>query len=65
MPARSHGVSSFLWALGLGLYIWIGGIAVVFSSALSFAVAAVSGCLIFLFVRVYGEDEPRQPEGRR
>ena len=38
--------------------------AVGFSSALSFAAAAVSGCLIFLFVRVYGEDEPRRPAGR-
>ena len=29
--------------------------------AVSFIVGCVAGFLIFLFVRVYGEDEPRRP----
>jgi len=61
LPAISHGVTSFLWAVGLSVYIWLGGVAVGFSSAAAFVVAAVAGCAIFLFVRIYGEDEPRRP----
>jgi hypothetical protein len=61
LPALSHGVVSFLWALGLGAFIWAGGVAVGVSSAAAFVVAAVAACAIFLFVRVYGEEEPRRP----
>ena len=61
-PAFDHGVISFLWALFFGLFIWIGGSAVGYGSRASrFIIGAVVGFLIFLFVRVYGEDEPRRP----
>jgi len=60
-PSISHGITSFLWAFFLGLFIWIGGAAVGISSAISFIAGAVGGFLIFVFVRVYGEDEPRRP----
>jgi hypothetical protein len=60
-PSISHGITSFLWALFFGLFIWIGGRAVGFSSAVTFIAGCVGGFLIFLFVRVYGEDEPRRP----
>ena len=43
------------------MFIWLGGIAVGFSGATSFVVGAVAGFGIFLYVRVYGEDEPRRP----
>jgi hypothetical protein len=58
MPAFSHGVTSFLWALVFALFIWFGAIAVGFSGALSFVVACVAGAGIFLYVRIYGEDDP-------
>ena len=58
MPAFSHGVTSFLWALGFALFIWLGGVAVGFSGALTFVVACVAGFGIFLYVRIYGEDDP-------
>jgi len=61
MPSIAHGITSFLWALFFFLMIWIGGVAVGFSSATTFVVGAVAGFLIFLFVRVYGEDEPKRP----
>jgi hypothetical protein len=60
-PASDHGVSSFLWGLFFGLFIWIGGSAVGFTSSTTFIIGAVVGFLTFLFVRVYGEDEPRRP----
>ena len=61
MPAFAHGVISFIWALVFGVFIWIGGVALGYGSALSFVVGCVAAFLIFLFVRVYGEDEPRRP----
>jgi len=60
-PAISHGITSFLWALFLGLFIWIGGQAVGIAAGISFIAGAVGGFLIFLYVRIYGEDEPRRP----
>jgi hypothetical protein len=59
MPAVSHGVTSFLWAVGFAVFIWIGGIAVGISGATSFVLGVVAGAAIFLFVRIYGEDTPR------
>jgi hypothetical protein len=60
-PAIGHGITSFLWALFFGLFIWIGGRALAFGSAVSFIAGCVAAFLIFLFIRVYGEDEPRRP----
>jgi hypothetical protein len=61
LPAFSHGVTSFVWALALAVFIWLGGMSVGMSRATAVVVAAVSGCAIFLFVRIYGEDDPRRP----
>ena len=60
-PSVDHGVISFLWAVGLGLYIWLGSLAVGVSSGTAFVVAAVAAFGIFFLVRVYGEEEPRRP----
>jgi SNF family Na+-dependent transporter len=64
LPAFSHGVTSFLWALGLAVFIWLGGMSVGISRATAGVVAALSGCAIFLFVRVFGDEELRQPSSR-
>ncbi len=60
LPAMSHGVTSFIWAVGFAVFIWIGGIGIGISRATSGLFALVALCAIFLFVRVYGEDEPRR-----
>jgi hypothetical protein len=59
-PSIDHGVISFAWAVGLGLYIWIGLRAVGVGSAPAFVIACVGAFAIFLFVRIYGEEEPRR-----
>jgi hypothetical protein len=61
MPAWDRGVTSFLWGLGLGLYLWLGMLAVGVSGATAFILAALAGAAIFLFVRLYGGGEPRRP----
>jgi len=57
-PSVDKGVSAFLWAFGLALYLWLGMLAVGVSKATSFILAAVLGCAIFLYVRLYGEQRP-------
>jgi hypothetical protein len=61
LPAWDRGVTSFLWGFSLGLYLWLGMLAVGVSGATAFIIAAVSGAAIFLVVRLYGGDEPRRP----
>lgn len=64
-PAFAHGVVSFVWGFVLGLYLWLGLLAVGVTGATSFILGAVCGFLIFLYVRIYGVEEPRRPPGRR
>ena len=64
-PSIDHGVVSFLWAFGLGLFIFLGLIAVGVSTATAFILAAVAAGGIFLYVRVFGEEQPRRQPGHR
>jgi hypothetical protein len=59
-PSISPGVTSFLWALFFGLYVWIGGSFVGYNGAVTFIAGCVVGFLTFLLVRIYGDDEPRR-----
>jgi hypothetical protein len=59
-PSIDHGVTSFLWALVLGLFLWLGMLAIGVAKPTAFILAAVAAFLIFLYVRLYGEDEPRR-----
>ena len=59
-PSIDHGVASFLWAFGLGLFLWLGMLAIGVDGATAFILAAVAAFGIFLYVRIYGEEEPRK-----
>jgi hypothetical protein len=63
-PSFSGGVTSFIWGLVFGLFLWLGMLAVGVSGATSFIVGAVAGFGIFLYVRAYGADAPVPPRGR-
>ena len=63
-PAISHGVISFVWALVFGLYIWLGGLAVGVNGGTAFIFGALAGFLVYLYVMVYGTDEPRRQPRR-
>lgn len=54
-PSIDRGVTSFLWAFGLALYIWIGLLAIGVNSATAFIIGALSMGAIFLFVRTFGD----------
>ena len=57
-PSIDPGVTSFLWGFGLGLFLWLGMLAVGVSGATAFILAAVAAGAIFLYVRLYGEQPP-------
>jgi hypothetical protein len=64
MPSFDRGLTSFLWAFGLGLYLWLGMLAIGIGGATAFIFAALAAGVIFLYVRIYGEDEVRRPPRR-
>jgi amino acid permease len=57
MPAIDKGVQAFLWAAFFFLYLWFGMLAIGVSGATAFILALICGLLIFLYVRIFGEDE--------
>jgi hypothetical protein len=61
MPSFDRGLTSFLWAFGLGLYLWLGMLAIGVNKATAFIFAALSAGAIFLYVRLYGGDEVSRP----
>jgi membrane protein implicated in regulation of membrane protease activity len=64
-PSIDHGVASFLWAAGFGMFIYLGLVAVGISQADGVILAALSFAAIFLYVRIFGEQELRQPTSPR
>jgi hypothetical protein len=65
-PSIDPGLTSFLWAFGLALYLWIFMLAVGIDGATSAVLAALAFFAIFLYVRLYGEEElPMRYQGPR
>jgi hypothetical protein len=62
-PSIDQGVQAGLWGIGLGLLIWLGLLAFGVSGATSFIMAALAGAAIFLYVRMFGGDEPQRSRG--
>jgi hypothetical protein len=59
-PAFSPGFTSFLWGLGLGVFIFLGLLAIGISMGTAFVFGIVAGVLIFFYVRLYGADQLRR-----
>jgi hypothetical protein len=64
-PSVAHGVLSFIWGLVFGLYVWLGALAVGVQGATAFIVGALVGAGSFLYVRIFGVEQPRRQSGRR
>ena len=56
-PSIDHGVKSFLWALFFFLFLWFGMLAVGVEQGTAFILGLVFSALIFLFIRIFGEEE--------
>jgi len=63
-PSIDRGTSAGLWAIGFGLYIFLGALAVGVSLGVSFIVTILATGLIFLFIRLYGSGGGRSPARR-
>ena len=64
-PSVDHGVQAFIWAVVFFLFLWFGMLAVGVSQAIAFILSLVLGLLIFLFVRIFGEEDLARPQARR
>ena len=58
-PSIDPGITSFLWALFFGLFVWAGLLAIGVSQGTALVLGLLSFGAVFLFVRLYGEDSPR------
>jgi hypothetical protein len=63
-PSVDKGVQAFLWAFFFFLYLWLGMLAVDVSGATAFIFAGILAAAIFLFIRIYGEEEPSRGRPR-
>jgi hypothetical protein len=61
MPSFDRGLTSFLWALGFGLFLWLGMLAVGVEGATAFIFGGLAAAGIFFFVRLFGGDDVRRP----
>ena len=57
-PSIDKGVTSFLWAFGFFLFLWLGMLSIGVSGGTAFVLAAVAGFGIFFYVRLFGEGRP-------
>ena len=64
-PSIDQGVIATIWAVGLGIYIYFGLIAVGASGATAIVIALVSFAGIWLLVRLRGEEPVRRPRRGR
>ena len=55
----SHGFTSFLWAFGLGAYVWLGLVAVGVGVGTALLLGLLAGLGIFFLVLFYGGEEFR------
>ena len=59
-PVFSHGFTSFLWALGSGLFVWVGLAAVDVGGGTAFVLGLLIGVAVFFYVLLYGGDQYRR-----
>jgi hypothetical protein len=65
-PSIDQGVIALIWAVGLGIYIYFGLLAIGESGAIAIVITLVSVAGIWLLVRLRGEEKPlRRPTRRR
>jgi len=57
-PSIDPGVTSFIWAVVLGLFVWAGLLAIGTSQGTALVIGLLAFGGIFLFVRLQGGDDP-------
>jgi hypothetical protein len=57
-PSIDPGITSFIWAFLLALFVWLGQLAVGVSSGTALVIALLAFGGMFLFIRLQGGDDP-------
>jgi hypothetical protein len=57
-PSIDPGVSSFIWAFLLALFVWLGLLAIGISQGTALVIALLSFGAMFLFIRLQGGNDP-------
>jgi hypothetical protein len=55
-PSIDRGITSFIWAFVLALFVWAGLLAIGISKGTALILGLLSFGAIFVFVRLHGED---------
>ena len=55
MPSLDRGLVSALWAIGLGLFLLLGMLALGVDKGTAFIVSPIASAAIFFYVRIFGE----------
>ena len=53
-PAIGQGAAAFLWAVGLGLFVFVGMLAISISKATSIVVSIIAAAAIFFAILLFG-----------
>lgn len=56
-PSFDHGLTSGLWAIGLGLFILVGSISVGLSKGTAFVIAPLAAIAIYILIRTRGQED--------
>ena len=64
-PSIDQGVIAFIWAVGLGLFIYFGLVAIGENGAIAVVISMISFAAIWLVVRLRGEQQPTRPRSKR
>ena len=59
-PSIDHGVQSGMWAVGLGIVVLLGLLGIGIDAATAFIVSPLVAAAIFVFIRLYGEEDLRR-----
>jgi hypothetical protein len=57
-PSIDPGITSFIWALLLALFVWAGLLAIGTSKGTAFVLALLAFGAMFLFIRLQGGNDP-------
>jgi hypothetical protein len=57
-PSIDPGVTSFIWAFLLAVFLWLGQLAIGISQGTAFVIALLAFGAMFLFIRLRGGDDP-------